>query len=111
VNLNVSGTPSISGLFVFSGQPTANHLYSSDTNSPGLQSYGFIVTVGKSTWEFSAGQSATVLGSGSLTFSSVAASSTGSTGMTYDAHGTIDANLVPSPGTPASGNATMHIDF
>ena len=111
VSLNISGTKSLTGLFVFPGQPTAGVTYSTDKNPANLQSYGFIVTVGTATWEFSAGQQKTPLGSGSLIFSSVAANPPGTAGTTYATHGTIDASLVPTPGTTASGNATMHIDF
>jgi hypothetical protein len=111
VSLNIASAKSITGLFVFPGQPTVGVTYSTEKNPANLQSYGFIVAVGTSTWEFSAGQQKMPLGSGSLTFSSVVAGLPGTSGTTFVTHGTIDANLVPSPGTPASGNATMHIDF
>ena len=109
-SVNISGSTSITGLFVFSGAPTAGTTYTS-ANSAGLQSYGIIVTVGSAKWEFSAGQQLAPLGSGSLTFTTVAQATSGTTGATYTTHGTIDASLVPSPGTTASGNATMRIVF
>jgi hypothetical protein len=111
VSLNTSGTKSIAGLFVFPGQPTAGATYSTDKNPANLQSYGFIVSAGSATWEFSAGQSKTPLGSGTLSFSSVAAGPAQTTGTAYIVHGTIDGNLVASPGTTATGTATMHVDF
>ena len=80
VSMNISGTKSITGLFVFPGQPTAGVTYSTDKNPANLQSYGFIVSVGSSTWEFSAGQQKTPLGSGSLIFSSVAGATSGRRG-------------------------------
>lgn len=110
ISLNISGSTSVTGLFVFSGAPTAGATYTS-ANSAGLQSYGIIVTVGSATWQFSAGQQFAPLGSGSLTFTTVAQATSGSSGSTYTAHGTMDASLVPTPGTTASGNATMHIVF
>jgi len=111
MSLNISGTTSISGLFVFPGKPATGVTYSTETSSPTLQSYGFLVKIGASTWEFSAGQQQAPLGTGTLSFSSVVDATAGTTGTTYTTHGTIDATLVPSPGTPATGNATMHIDF
>ena len=111
VSINVSGTKSISGLFVFPGQPTAGATYTTEKNPASLQSYGFIVTAGTSTWEFSAGQSKTPLGSGTLTISSVSAGPPQASGTAYIVHGTVDGSLVPSPGTTATGNATMHVEF
>jgi len=111
VSMNISGTKAITGLFAFPGQPTTGTTYTTEKNPSSLQSYGFLVAVGTSTWEFSAGQSKTPLGSGSLTFSSVAAGPPQATGTAYIVHGTVDGNLVPSPGTPATGNATIHVDF
>ena len=110
VNVSSPGTKSIIGLFAFAGKPTAGASYSS-VNSSGLQSYGFIVNVGTATWEFSAGQQAVPLGSGTLTFTTVAPLAANANGSVYDAHGTMDANLVPSPGTTATGNATLHVVF
>lgn len=112
VSLNLSGTKSITGLFAFPGQPTAGTTYTTEKNPSTLQSYGFLVSAGStSTWEFSAGQSKTPLGSGTLTLSSVSAGPPSATGVAYIVHGTIDGNLVPSPGTQATGTATIHIDF
>ena len=112
VSLNLSGgTKTITGLFVFPGQPIAGATYSTDKNPANLQSYGFIVTAGTSTWEFSAGQSKTPLGSGTLTISSVSAGPPQASGTAYIVHGTVDGSLVPSPGTTATGNATMHVEF
>ena len=111
VSLNISGTTSITGLFAFPGQPTTGTTYTTEKNPATLQSYGFIVSVGASTWEFSAGQSKTPLGNGTLTFSSVASGPAQATGTSYIVHGTIDGNLVPSPGTQATGTATMHVVF
>ena len=110
VTVNISGTKSITGLFVFSGKPTAGATYQS-TNSAGLQSYGFVVSVGSATWEFSAGQQSAPLGSGTLSFTSVDPLAANVNGSVFDAHGTMDANLVPSPGTTATGNATLHVVF
>jgi hypothetical protein len=110
ISLNISGSKSITGLFVFTGVPTAGTTYTS-ANSAGLQSYGILVTVGSASWQFAAGQSFAPLGSGSLTFTTVAPATSGSSGSTYTAHGTMDASLVPAPGTTASGDATMHIVF
>jgi len=110
VNVSSSGTKSIVGLFVFAGKPTAGATYNS-ANSAGLQSYGFVVNIGTATWEFSAGQQLTPLGSGTLTFTTVAPLGSNANGSVYDAHGTMDANLVPSPGTTATGNATLHVVF
>lgn len=110
LNVSVSGSKSIAGLFAFFGEPTAGTTYSS-ANSAGLQSYGVLVTVGTASWEFSAGAQAAPLGSGTLTFTTVGAASIGSTGTLYNAHGTLDATLVPSPGTTASGNAMLHVEF
>jgi hypothetical protein len=110
ISVNMSGSTSITGLFVFSGVPTAGTTYTS-ANSAGLQSYGIIVTVGSASWQFSAGQQFAPLGSGSLTFATVAQTTSGTSGSTYTTHGTMDASLVPTPGTTASGSATMHIVF
>jgi hypothetical protein len=110
VNVSSPGTKSIIGLFVFAGKPAGGATYSS-VNSAGLQSYGFIVNVGNASWEFSAGQQAAPLGSGTLTFTTVAPLAANANGSVYDAHGTMDANLVPSPGTTATGNATLHVVF
>ncbi len=110
VNISSPGTKSIIGLFVFAGKPAAGATYNS-ANSTGLQSYGFLVNVGTATWEFSAGQQLTPLGSGTLTFTTVTALTANANGSVYDAHGTMDANLVPSPGTTATGNATLHVVF
>ena len=111
VSLNITGTKSITGLFVFPGQPTAGATYTTEKNPANLQSYGFIVSVGTATWEFSAGNSKPPLGNGTLVFSSVAAGPAQSSGTTYIVHGTVDGNLVPSPGTTATGTATMHVEF
>ena len=111
VSLNITGSKSITGLFVFPGEPTAGATYTTEKNPANLQSYGFIVSAGTATWEFSAGQSKTPLGSGTLTFSSVAAGPAQASGTTYIVHGTVDGSLVPSPGTTATGSATMHVDF
>ena len=111
VSLNITGAKSITGLFVFPGQPTTGATYTTEKNPANLQSYGFIVSAGAAKWEFSAGNSKPPLGSGSLTFSSVAAGPAQATGTTYIVHGTVDGNLVPSPGTTATGNATMHVEF
>ena len=112
VSVNISGPKSITGVFAVPGEPIAGATYSTDKNPASLQSYGFIVSVGPTaTWEFSAGQQKTPLGSGSLTFSSVAAGPPQASGTAYITHGTIDGNLVPSPGTKATGNATIHVDF
>jgi hypothetical protein len=111
VAVNISGSKSITGLFALPGQPTAGATYSTDKTPANLQSYGFIVTVGTASWEFSAGQQKTPLGSGSMTLSSVSAGPAQASGTAYIVHGTVDGNLVPSPGTPATGNATIHVDF
>jgi hypothetical protein len=109
-SINVSGSTSITGLFAFSGQPASGTTYTSAASTVS-QSYGIIVTVGSATWQFAAGQLFTPLGSGSLSYTSVAQTSSGPAGNAYAAHGTMDATLVPSPGTTASGNATIHIAF
>lgn len=111
VSMNITGTKAITGLFAFPGQPTVGTTYTTEKNPASLQSYGFLVVVGASTWEFSAGQSKTPLGNGALTFSSVAAGPPQATGTAYIVHGTVDGTLVPSPGTPAMGNATIHVEF
>lgn len=111
VSVNISGSKSISGLFAFTGKPSTGVTYSTETSASTLQSYGFIVTVGAATWEFSAGQQKTPLGTGSLVFSSVSAIATTTAGTSYTTHGTIDAALVPSPGTTATGSAAMHVAF
>jgi hypothetical protein len=111
VSLYISATKSVTGLFVFPGQPTAGATYTTDKNPSSLQAYGFVVSVGAASWSFNAGDQKTPIGSGSLTFSSVVLNTAGATGATYVTHGTIDGNLVPAAGTSASGNATMHIDF
>ena len=45
-SVNISGSTSLTGLFVFSRVPTAGTTYSS-ANSAGLQSYGIIVTLAR----------------------------------------------------------------
>jgi hypothetical protein len=110
VNIGVGGSKTISGLFALIGPPIAGQTYTS-SSSAGLQSYGLLVKNGDATWEFAAGGQTAPLGSGSMTFTSVGGGVIGGTSTLYVAHGTIDANLVASPGTPATGNATVHVTF
>ena len=67
---------------------------------------------GTASWEFTGGlQVGAPLGSFALKFTSIAVSASSASGTAYTAHGTLDANLVPGPGTSATGTATMHITF
>lgn len=108
----VNGAKSVLGAVLFSGVPSTSPVYSAESSS-GLPPYSFFVNTGMGAWRFTAGgQPASRLGAFTLKFSSVGPAAPTSTGSsTYVTHGILDATLVPEPGSGATGNATMHIEF
>lgn len=110
-SMTTSGSRSVVATIIFTGIPTTTATYAG-ANSSALPSYAILVTSGTGTWEMTGGkQLGAPLGSFALKYSSVAVAASSSTGTAYTTHGTLDATLVPGPGSSATGNAAMHVVF
>ena len=110
-SMTITGTRSVIATIIFTGIPTTAASYAG-ANSSALPSYAILVSSGAGTWEMTGGkQLGAPLGSFLLKYSSVVVSASSATGSVYTTHGTLDATLVPGPGSSATGNAAMHVVF
>jgi hypothetical protein len=103
-----AGTPAIVVAIRFTGEPKVGHFKSTDV---GAQAGLSVSPNSPVFWIATDGNVSSPAGSYDLNLTSVATSSTVSTGKTYNVSGTLDAVLPAVAGSGATGTVTLHATF